>query len=94
MDRFFINEMGDIARVTMWWDNTYRASKRTAKWRDETIKKLKTEKGMTKFMLEHGWLELPSFVTDQDGNSLYYTLDNHGRVVKYRWLYTLIAERQ
>lgn len=57
------------------------------------VKDYKTEKGVEKYMASSGWLELPHFISEEGARSLRTARDNYGNKVRYKWLYTMIAER-
>lgn len=91
-ERFYVNRAGELAHITDYGYKTYRAYV-GSRWGTSYLKQLKTESGLHKFMTEHGWLELPNFFTPEDAWGLICAKDRHGNDIRYKWLYTMIAER-
>lgn len=87
-DKFYVNWAGDLAHTTKYRDGVYRAYIGS---RFSHYKQLRSEKGINKFMVEHGWLELPDYITSEDVWAMIYGRDRYGCALKFKWLYTLIA---
>lgn len=88
--RFYVNAVGELAHVIKYGEGCYRAYI-GSRWGTSYYKQLKTEKGINKFMTEHGWLELPNYITSEDAWAMIYGRDRHGCSLKFKWLYKLIA---